>query len=239
MAKVKLAAFAQAISGRMGGVVYKKTRYGTEMAEFEAPSNPRTASQTAVRAAFTKATQQWRTLTTTQAASWREYASTRYVEEEITTVRYRTTGFNAFVKLSAKYFAVNPAATSAPADPPEAPFNGDTITLTVDAETPGALTFTSSGANAANVTTAILMQKLPNGNADPIDGGYKIAKYHTFTAGSPSTTVPVTPGYYAVGYQFVNTATGQQASPVYSGVIGPVSLTLVGTGPGKEKKSAA
>ncbi len=101
MAKIKLAAFMQAISGRMGGVVYKSTRFGTEMAEFEAPSNPRTTSQTAVRSAFTKSTQQWRTLTTSQAASWREYASTRYFEEEITTVRYRTTGFNAFVALAA------------------------------------------------------------------------------------------------------------------------------------------
>lgn len=237
MAKMKLAPFVQALSGRMGGVVYKSTRFGTEMAEYEAPSNPNTAAQQAVRNNFKKATQQWRNLSVNQAAAWRTYAATSYTEEFITNKRYKPTGFNAFVKLAAKWFAVNTGST-APANPPATAFAGDTITVTADFETPGQIDFTASGANGANVTTAILYQKLPNGNADPVDGAYKIGKYFRFQTGSLSTPLTVAPGYYAVGYQFVSTATGQTSSPIWLGVIGPVSFEMVDGGAGTKKKAA-
>lgn len=220
----------------MGNVVYKSTRFGTEMAEFEAPSNPNTTAQQAARNSFKKAAQQWRTLNLTQATAWRAYASELYTEEEITMKRYKPTGFNAFVKLSAKWYAVNATGT-APTTPPASAFAGDTITVSVDFETPGVIDFTASAPNAANVTTALLIQKVSSGIADPVDGAYKVGKYFRFIAGTLSTSVNVAPGYYAVGYQFVNTATGQTSAPVWLGVIGPVSFQMVKGG--QDRKKAA
>lgn len=237
MAKIKLAPFMQTLSGRMGGVVYKSTRFGTEMAEFEAPTNPNTSAQQAVRSSFTKATQQWRNLTTAQAAAWRAYASTRYISEEITNQRYHPTGFNAFVALAAKWFAVNPGQTTAPANPPTTSFAGDVITVTAAPTAANTLTFTASAGNATNVTTALLIQRVSNANAEAIEGNYKNAQYFRFTSLALTRNVTVTPGYWAVGYQFVNTATGQTSSPVFLGIIGPVGFTMVTGGTSTPKKT--
>lgn len=239
MARVRLAPYMTAISGRMGGVVYKKTRFGTEMAEFEAPSNPNTSAQQTVRSNFRKSAQQWRTLTLAQAAAWRAYAAQQSIEEEVTTERYKPTGFNMFLKLAAKWFAVNPGQSSAPASPPTTSFAGDSITLTASSEGAGTIDFTASGPNAANVTTAILFQRVSGPNSDPVDGAYKIAKYFRFVSGTLSTSINVPPGYYAVGYQFVNTATGQTVSPVHlANLVGPVGFTMVSNQTAKSKKAA-
>lgn len=225
------------MSGRMGGVVYKMTRFGTEMAEFESPTNPNTAAQQAVRNNFKKSTQQWRTLNMTQATAWRDYADKLSLEEEITQKKYKPTGFNAFVKLAARWYAVNASGT-APATPPATAFEGDTITVTVESENPGVIDFTASAPNATDVTTALLLQKVSSAIADPVDGAYKIGKYFRFITGTLSTTVTVPPGYYAVGYQFVNTATGQVSPPVYLNIIGPVSFRMVDGGQNTKKKAA-
>ncbi|HRI43113.1 MAG TPA: hypothetical protein PLL78_02745 [Fimbriimonadaceae bacterium] len=240
MARLKLAPHLLAMSGRMASVVYKVTRFGTEMAEFEAPSNPNTPAQQTVRNNFRKSAQQWRTLTSPQAAAWRAYAATKHVEEEITTERYKPTGFNMFVKLAAKWFAVNPNQSTAPSNPPTSSFAGDTISLIASSEGAGTIEFTASGANAANMTTAILFQRVSGPNSVPVDGAYKIAKYFRFQSGSLSTTISVPPGYYAVGYQFVNTATGQTVTPVHlANLVGPVGFTMVSSGTsGKSKKAA-
>ena len=237
MAIIRLAPFINAMSGRMGGVVYKSTRFGTEMAEFEAPSNPNTAAQQAVRGNFKKSTQQWRNLTPSQAAMWRAFSATQYVEEYISEKRYKPTGFNVFVKLAAKWYAVNATGT-APATPPATAFGGDTITVTAAPGDAGTIEFDATAPNATNVTTALLIQRVPNANADPVDGAYKIGKYFRYITGTLSTTVTVTPGYYAVGYQFVSTATGQVSSPVFLGIVGPVSFEMVLGGTDTKKKAA-
>ncbi|MCC7435388.1 MAG: hypothetical protein IT363_11945 [Methanoregulaceae archaeon] len=221
----------------MGGVVYKSTRFGTEMAEFGAPTNPNTSAQQAARSSFKKATQQWRTLNLTQATAWRNYAAQLYTDGYITLKRYKPNGFNAFVKLAAKWYAVNASGT-APTTPPATAFSGDSITVTVDFENPGVIDFTASAPNAANVTTALLIQKVSSGIADPVEGAYKIGKYFRFIIGTLSTTVSVAPGYYAVGYQFVNTATGQTSAPIFLGVIGPVSFQMVQGGQDRKRKAA-
>lgn len=227
MAKLKLAPFIQAISGRMGGIVYRSTKFGTEMAEFEAPSNPETPAQVAVRTAFTKSAKQWPTLTAAQVAAWNAYGKGQINEEEITEETYTSEGFNAFLKLASKWYAVN-STGSAPTTPPTTGFNGDNITVSATSEAAGTIQFSATAANGTNVTTALLVQKLKNPTNKPRKGAFKVAKYNKFTAGvGLSTTVSVAPGYYAVGYQFVNTATGQMTSPVFqAAVIGPVGFTV-------------
>jgi hypothetical protein len=227
MARLRLAPFLDGISGRMAGVVYRVTKFGTDMAEFQAASNPRTPPQTAVRSAFNKATKQWKNLTRPQADAWRAYAKGLFRFEPIGENMVRPTGFNAFVALAAKYFAVTPGAATAPASPPQAPFDGDSITVTVAPGPGGTLIFTASGANATNVTTALLVQRVPNANAAAIRGRWRIAQFKAFAAGSLTAQVQVGPGFYAVGYQFTSAATGQVSDPVYlPAIVGPVSFSV-------------
>jgi hypothetical protein len=146
------------------------------------------------------------------------------------------------VAFGSKFLAVNPLQLTPPANPPTGPFSGDTIQITASTPSAGVLEFTASGPNSTNVTTELLFQKVSNGNADPVDGAYKIAKYNKFQSGSLTTQVTVTPGYYAVGYRFVSTATGQMTAPVFTSIVGPVGFSVVEGGassaPSARKKAA-
>ncbi len=219
MAKINLAPFISSISGRMGGVVYKNTRYGTALSAYESPSNPNTAAQRAVRNSFTKATQAWRNLTPAQAGAWNTWAST-YGNSN-------WSGFNWFVSFTSKWYAVNGFNGHAPVNPPSNWFNGDSINVKATASN-GKITWTASGSNASGVTTALVYQRVSGPNSTPNWNNFKTAKYNSFSNGSFTTTFNVAPGYYAVGYYFVNTKTGQAMSPVYqAGILGPVSFAVV------------
>lgn len=219
MAKINLAPFISSISGRMGGVVYKNTRFGTALSAYESPSNPNTAAQRAVRNSFTKATQAWRNLTPAQAGAWNTWAST-YGNSN-------WSGFNWFVSFTSKWYAVNGFNGHAPVNPPSNWFNGDNISVKATASN-GKITWTASGSNASGVTTALVYQRVSGPNSTPNWNNFKTAKYNSFSNGSFTTSFNVAPGYYAVGYYFVNTKTGQAMSPVYqAGILGPVSFTVV------------
>ncbi|MBL8061131.1 MAG: hypothetical protein JNK63_10510 [Chthonomonas sp.] len=218
MAKINLAPFISSISGRMGGVVYKNTRFGTALSSYEAPSNPNTSAQQAVRSSFTRATQTWRNLSPVQAGAWNSWASSQ---------NGNLSGFNWFVALTTKWYAVNGNRGTAPVNPPATWFNGDSISIKGSSSN-GKLTWTASGNNASGITTALVYQRVSSPNATPNWDNFTTAKYHSFTGGSFTASFDVAPGYYAVGYQFINTKTGQAASPVFqAGIIGPVSLTVV------------
>jgi hypothetical protein len=57
-------------SGRRGLYVSQRGRYGQISRAFVVPSNPRTASQTSVRAILTRVTMRWRALQEAQRAAW-------------------------------------------------------------------------------------------------------------------------------------------------------------------------
>jgi hypothetical protein len=57
-------------SGKRGLYVSQGGRYGQISRAFVIPSNPRTASQTSVRAILTRVTARWRTLQEAQRAAW-------------------------------------------------------------------------------------------------------------------------------------------------------------------------
>lgn len=234
IALLKLGNAFQAVSGRSGNAVYRTTRLGTEFAVRPFVNNPDTPAQNAVRSSFTRVTKQWRTLTPAQAAAWNAYAASRAESQRITGSRVPRTGFNWFVGLGARYLNVNPNATTAPTMPPTSEFYGDGISITAREED-GGIVFTASAANGANVTTALLVQRLRNVNAKP-GKAYRTPAHKKFTSGSLETTVPVGPGYYAVGYQFVDVNTGQETEMVLLGVVGPISFAVR---EGQPKRKAA
>lgn len=234
MALLKLSNAISGISGRAGNAVYRLTKFGTEFATRPIVNNPDTPAQNAVRSAFTKATQQWRTLTTAQVAAWNEYASMRKEMDDVSGSSASRSGFNWFVGFGTRYFTVNPSATSAPTMPPANPYSGDAISISASAGDAG-IVFTASAPNGANSTTAILIQKLRNANAKP-GKQYRTITHHKFVSGGLEFQLDVTPGYYAVGYQFVETTSGQETKATLLGIVGPVSLSVQ---QGQSKKKAA
>jgi hypothetical protein len=225
MATVKLSVFARALSGKVGNVVFANTKEGTVMRERETPRNPNTQAQQSVRAAFRRVTQQWRSLTTAQAGAWNAWAARWRQEQPTTDEVFNLTGFNWFVKLGAKFLAVNPSASAAPVIPPAAAYPGDSITVSTVGGT-GQVTFTASGPNGANSTTELMVQRVTGPNSRASRGGFRIRAYNTFATGSLSANVTLPEGYYATAYQFVNRVTGQQGPFVQLGVVyvTPVAL---------------
>lgn len=64
------------ISGKAGGAVYSRNRYGAYVKSFAAPVNPKTARQNTVRAVFASLMAVWQaTLTAAQRAQWEAYAT--------------------------------------------------------------------------------------------------------------------------------------------------------------------
>jgi len=63
-----------AMSGKQGGTVASRNRYGQYFRQFAVPVNPATSSQTSARSRLTVASQGWRTLTDGQRALWKDYA---------------------------------------------------------------------------------------------------------------------------------------------------------------------
>ena len=225
MARVRTTGNIKRIVGKQGGIVYKWTKEGIQIVDRETPTNPKTTAQLAVRAAFKKATQQWKTMTGAQVTVWNNYAFSRIETEETTNKKFKLSGFNWFTKFSARYFAVNPSATTAPTAPPATDFAGDTITITAVAAS-GGIKFTASAANGSTVTTALLIQPLANANRKPQANGYRTKEYFKFVAGTLDRIVTLPPGYYSVGYEFVSTATGQESSRTLLGTYGPVTFQV-------------
>ena len=158
MATIRLAGFAEGISGKMGGVIFAETAEGTVMKNRITPANPRTPKQTNVRSDFKQATQLYDTLTVAQRMAWKQYAANLSAQSKRSGKTFTPKAFNVFTGLSAKYLQINPAGT-APLDPPTASFGGDTALITANA-TAGRITFTANQANAEGVKTELLLQPL-------------------------------------------------------------------------------
>lgn len=75
MALIKLTAIVDNISGKLNGTVFAKNKGGNYMRSKSKPSNPRTASQMAVRAQFGAISSAWKSLTESARSAWRESAS--------------------------------------------------------------------------------------------------------------------------------------------------------------------
>ncbi len=207
MAKAELGILLSDLRGKAGNAVFQKTRDGLMVRTRVQGTNPNTPAQQAVRAAFTKATQTFRGFSSTQVGAWTLYGTTITKHNPVTGKAYNPTGINIFIELSSKFLQVAPAGTI-PTTPPTSPFTGDSIAVTATAGT-GKVTFTASSANATGVTTELLLQPLKSPNRKPSAKAYKSKGFFPFVAGTLTHDVTVPVGYYAAGYRFVKTATGQ------------------------------
>lgn len=237
MAKAKLGALLQDLSGKVGNAVFVKSKEGPVVRVRTSPTNPKTTAQVAARARLSTVSKIFKGFNATQEAAWDNYASTLTHKDSITSKRFTPTAITAFTALGTKFLQVNPTGT-VPTTPPTSSYSGDIITLTALAST-GKITFTASAANALPNKTELLLQPLKSRNRNPQKGAYRSQAFVAFTAGSLSADVVVPPGYYAAAYRFVNLMTGQETALVPIGVH-QVTLAVQSTNKGAagQKKAA-
>ncbi|MBS1723230.1 MAG: hypothetical protein JSS66_09795 [Armatimonadetes bacterium] len=235
MAKAELSVALQSLKGKAGTVVFVKGRDGTYIRPRVTPANPDTPAQQQVRTNLRKSATAYKNLTTAQVDQWKSYAQTQQIDNPPTGKHPKKTAIDAFVELAAKFLQVNPTGTI-PVTPPTSSYAGDSITMTATAGT-GKVTFTASAANTLGTKTELLLQKLPAKNRTPQKGAFKSYGFVAFAVGSLSQDVNVPPGYYAAGYRFVNTSTGQ-ATRLQTIGVQQVSLALE-QAPKQSKKAAA
>jgi hypothetical protein len=195
------------LRGRSGNVVLAKSRNGLYSRGYVIPRNPNTNAQETARANFGRAARTFKTLTASQVDLWEAYASTITFRDGVTGEEYHPTAINAFVEVAAKFLQANPTG-QIPLTPPSGPFLGDNIQVTATANL-GKITFSASAGNGPNTKTELLLQRLRGEHWTPQPNAYRSRAFVAFASGSLSADVPVTPGFYAAAYRFVNTVTGQ------------------------------
>ena len=213
MANAELGILLSSLRGKVGNAVFQKAKGGGTTVRIRVKgTNPKTPAQVAVRSNLTRASQAYKNMTTPQIAAWKTYASTLTFTGKKSSRKYAPTAIDAFTELAAKFLQINPSGTI-PLTPPSASFAGDTITVTATGGT-GLVTFTASGPNGTNIKTELLLQTLKSKNRTPQPKQYRSKAFFAFLPGTLSTTVAVPTGFYAAGYRFVNTLTGQETPMV-------------------------
>jgi hypothetical protein len=86
-------------SGKCGGTVWQRNRYGQISYPAFVPFNPRSPAQIAVRDNFRAVSARWRTLTQAQRDVWIAVAQTKWSKPRLRQ-RGRLPGFNLFVKVN-------------------------------------------------------------------------------------------------------------------------------------------
>lgn len=82
----------------------------------------------------------------------------------------------------------------------------------------GGILFSATGPNRAGSVTELLVQRLPNERRSPTKR-YGSAGFVAFAKRSTDHLLPLAAGSYAVGYRFVEKATGQQGPTILLGVV--------------------
>lgn len=223
MAKAELGVLLQDLRGKAGNTVFAKSRDGIIVKPRVTPANPDTPAQQLVRENLTRAGAEWKTYGASTVQAWYNYAQTITKTNRVSSKKYHSTPFNAFVELTAKLLQYNPTATI-PSTPPTASFVGDNISISAGAGT-GKVTFTASAANSTDSVTEFLLQPLASATRKPQKGAYRSKGFFQFVPGTLTYDVTVPPGYYAAAYRFVNKVTGQASKLEYLAVQG-VTLAI-------------
>ncbi|MBX7136058.1 MAG: hypothetical protein K1X67_25595 [Fimbriimonadaceae bacterium] len=217
MATLKLGAFADNLHGRAGNTVFVRSAGGVVVREHVIPRDPQTELQMAARLRLMRAGIAWNELEPEQAERWRDYALRIGVREPGTGAVRARRAQNVFCGLACKLLQAVPNATI-PLDPPDAPFFGDAISISVQ-PAPSALDFDASAPNQPTVLTELLVQPLRHGAMRPKAAAYRSKAFVTYAPGSLRYTLSLSPGWYAAAYRFVQRHTGEESPLVPLGVV--------------------
>lgn len=210
MSRVILSGLLNGLSGTTGRLVFVKTATGTRVRARITPHNPQTPAQSAARLRLRQAMAAYATLTDAQLLQWREYAHAVNAQNlqngRLTALRSNS----VFCGLACKYLQVTPDGV-VPAVPPATLFLGDGIQITAQAGA-NRVQFTASGANASDVQTELLLQKLVTRFRTPQPDKYRTQGFAAFTADSLTWETAVPAGWYAAAVRFVQARTGQESA---------------------------
>lgn len=219
----KLGGFLQVadIRGKLGGNVFSKSRSGHVLRARVKPRNPRSTSQTSVRALLAAGARVAKALGSSDLADWKAYAASITKHQSVSGAAYNPSFITALVGLYSAFKLATPAG-SFPTSPPATPYVGDTITITA-AGTSGTITITGSAQQTSGSTTFLYAQLLKSANRTPASVPGKLISvapipatpFHVAVAGLAA-------GVYSVGYRFVKLSTGQEAGFV---LIGNITVT--------------
>lgn len=110
--KLKFGAIVTDGRGKIGGHVASKNRAGAYLRTKVTPSNPQTASQSAIRSILSSLSAGWSQLTDEQRASWNG-AVADYQSTDIFGDIKKPSGFNLYIKLNSTILSLGGAALSA------------------------------------------------------------------------------------------------------------------------------
>lgn len=212
MPKVAYHADISAMSGKQGDQVYSQTRNGAVRKSRVIPTNPNTPLQASSRGNFSVATVGYSQMAASLLLQWEAYAASLKVTDPVTMKTYSPAPGTVYTGLTSKYLQVN-VGSAPPLLPPKSAFTGDTITVSAAGE-PGHVTFTASAANATNVVTELMVQKLPSTARKPAKDKDRTVGFIAFAGTVLTHDVTLPTGIYACAYRFVNKDTGQMTSTV-------------------------
>lgn len=190
------------------------------MRDRSVPTGVPSTAQVAVRNNMRKDGAAWQALSVAQQQAWSAAAAKTLRKGKKSGRNYVPSGYQLFTALTTKWYQINGTGTP-PVAPPTGNFNGDSISITCGSGTPGQLSFIASAANATGVRTELLVQALKGKNRKAMPKAYVSKGFTTYAAGSLTSNVTVPAGYWAVGYRFVETATGRETAIV------PLPVTTV------------
>jgi len=210
MAKGRSQTLLPAVTGRIGNLVVMANNDGAVIVrEYVVPANPRTPSQQKARITLRGVSYLWGELTDEERAAWQAFAQAQ-----------GRNGYRAFVGLATKWRTVNGNGMP-PALPPTEAFFGDSVGLSV-APGPsgsGSLVVSAQRPNQPGVVVEIKVQRLRATHVGTKPKNWLTKAFVSFEAGTLMHSIDLPNGAYAVGYRYVNAATGQETEMAVLGTL--------------------
>jgi hypothetical protein len=207
----KLGAFIQVsdIRGKIGGNVFSKSRSGHTLRVRVKPRNPRSSSQTSVRALVTAGSRVAKAMGSSDVLDWKAYASSITKHNSVSGAAYSPSWITALVELYVPFFLATPGGTF-PTSPPTDPYTGDVITITA-AGGSEQIVMTGSAQSTSDQTVFLYAELLKSVNRAGSNRPGKLISVAPIPATPFEVTVTgLAVGEYKLSYRFVDTATGQQ-----------------------------
>lgn len=220
MAKFTGSVLADQLSGKAGTVVFVRGPQGqVYIRPRTTPRDPKTNAQIEHRQRLAYASRAYAQLNLAQVQAWRKFAAEVSRHRGQNAPQGTSLAQNLFTGLAAKWLQVRGLTMgSVPTEPPPTLWVGDAVQLRVFPGPSGTLRVVADQANAAGMTTEILLQPLLRATRSPVLSRYRTTKFFTF---GPSLTcdVPTSARVVAVAMRFVALETGQSTPLMELGII--------------------
>lgn len=152
MAKIKLADFVVAISGKTAGTIFSKNRGGKYRKAWSKPTNPFTVYKAAVKSKFGSLSQDWRLLTQSQITAWNA-ATANFKIVNVLGELITPSGINLYKWLNQNLFTIGMPTISNP-PMPAGVLSEQVVSILADATGP-VFDVNSSGAVPAGMKQVI------------------------------------------------------------------------------------